>query len=479
MKYTKNAFPVIAIVLAVAILFSACRKINDSTTLGSGLIPPIDNINTFETFLDIESDNLLYNDTNKVYYADLHALGYISGDTEFGTTKGESYFNISYSNYLINPFYNKDSVVAIDSVVLSLGYDSYYGDTSSVQTVRVYELAQTSGFNDTSLYKYNQADFLTTGSELGSKSFQVKNLDDTILHIRKRDTTKLVNVLRIPLVNTLGTRFSNYDTTFSANGGFRSDSILKTLFRGLAIKADNSGNALTYISPSNNTNTRLTIYFQVKKNGVIDTTSVDFQHSSGGQANIIKRTPGGGWNNYLTNTGTNDDLLYIPGTPGSYGLLRIPALDTFRNVVVHRAEIIANPIRSAGDDMFPHQQALFLNRVSATGDSLLTFDADMLLSNNFTNYTYEINTFGGLIKSDSTYRFNISRYVQSMVTNRTTNYKMRLYTPVRTFVFSPGYNAINQIYVTDQPGYGRVVLAGGSYINPAKRLRMRLVYSKL
>ena len=479
MKYTKNAFPVIAIVLAVAILFPACRKINDSTTLGSGLIPPIDNINTFETFLDIESDNLLYNDTNKVYYADLHALGYISGDTEFGTTKGESYFNISYSNYLINPFYNKDSVIAIDSVILSLGYDSYYGDTSSVQTVRVYELAQTSGFNDTTLYKYNQADFLTTGAELGSKSFQVKNLNDTILHIRKRDTTKLVNVLRIPLVNTLGTRFKNYDTTFTANGGYRSDSILKTLFRGLAIKADNSGNALTYISPSDNSNTRLTIYFQVKKNGVIDTTSVDFQHSSGGQANIIRRTPGGGWDNYLTNTGTNDDLLYIPGAPGSYGLLRIPALDTFRNVVVHRAEIIANPIRTAGDDMFPQQQALFLDRVSATGDSLLTFDADMLLSNNFTNYTYEINTFGGLIKSDSTYRFNISRYVQSMVTNRTANYKMRLYTPVRTFVFSPGYNAINQIYVTDQPGYGRVVLAGGSYINPAKRLRMRLVYSKL
>jgi hypothetical protein len=478
-KYTKKAFPVIAIVSAVAILFSACRKINDATELGGGLIPPIDNIKTFETFLDIESDNLLFNDTNKVYFADLHALGYISGDTEFGTTKGESYFNISYPNYLIYPFYNKDSVVAIDSVVLSLGYDSYYGDTNSVQTVRVYEIAQSAGFNDTTLFKYNQADFLTTGSELGSKSFQVKNLNDTILHIRKRDTTKLVNVLRIPLVNTLGTRFRNYDTTFTANGGFRSDSIFKSLFRGLAIKADNSGNALTYINPSDNSNTKLTVYYQVRKNGTIDTTSVDFLHATGGQANVIRRTPAGGWNTYLANAGTNDDLLYIPGTPGSYGLLRIPALDTFRNVVVHRAEIIATPIRTPMDDMFPHQQALFLDRVSATGDSALTFDADMSLSNNFTNFTYEINTFGGLIKSDSTYRFTISRYVQNMVTNRTTNYKLRLYTPVRTFVFSPGYNSSNQIYVTDQPGYGRVVLAGGSYVNPAKRLRMRLVYSKL
>ncbi len=479
MKYTKTAFSGIAIVLAVAILFAACRKINDATELGSGLIPPIDNINTFETFLDIETDNLLYNDTNKVYYSDIHALGYISNDPEFGTTRAESYFNISYSNYLIYPFYRKDSVVAIDSVVLSLGYDSYYGDTNSVQTVRVFEIAQAAGFNDTTLFKYNQADFLTTGGELGSKSFQIKNLDDTILHIRKRDTTRLANVLRIPLTTALGTRLKNYDTTFTANGGFRSDSIFKTLFRGLAIKTDNSGNALAYIKPADNINTKLTVYYQVRKNGTIDTTSVDFLHATGGQANTIIRTPGGGWNTYLANTGTNDDLLYIPGTPGSYGLLRIPALDTFRNSVIHRAEIIATPIRSAQDGTFPQQQALFLDRVSATGDSALTFDTDMGLSNNFSNYTYQITSFGGLLKSDSTYRFNISRYVQSMVTKRTTNYKLRLYSPVRTFVFSPGYNASNQIYVTDQPGYGRVVLAGGSYVNPAKRLRLRLVYSKL
>lgn len=479
MKNTKRVFPYIAIVLAVAILFSGCRKINDATTLGDGLIPPVDNITTFETFLPIESDNLLYNDTNKVYFADLHALGYISGDTEFGTTKAESYFNISYPNYLIYPFYRKDSIVAIDSVVLSLGYDSYYGDTNSVQTVRVFEIAQNAGFNDTTLFKYNQPDIATTGGELGSRSFQVKTLDDTILHIRKRDTTKLVNVLRIPLTNALGTRFTNYDTTFTANGGWRSDSIFKTLFRGLAIKSDNNGNALTYIKPSDNINTKLTVYYQVRKNGTIDTTSVDFLHSTGGQANTIRRTPAGGWNSYLANAGSNDDLLYIPGTPGSYGLLRIPALDTFRNVVVHRAEIIATPIRSANDGTFPHQQALFLDRVSATGDSALSFDSDMALSNNFSNYTYEINSFGGLIKSDSTYRFNLSRYVQSMVTKRTTNYKLRLYTPVRTFIYSPGYGASNQIYVTDQPGYGRMVLAGGSYVNPAKRLRMRLVYSKL
>jgi len=477
-KNTRLVLTGIAIVSAVAISFTACQKINEATDLGDGLIPPVDNITTFEAILDIESDNKTYTDSNKVYFSDEQAVGFIN-DPLYGTTHADAYFNVSYGNPLINPFINKDSVVAIDSVVLSLSYAGYYGDTNAVQTVRVFEIAQNAGFNDTTVYKYNHPDFLTTGAELGSKSFQVKNLDDSILHIRKRDTTKLVNVIRIPLSNQLGNRFKLYDTTFSANGGFRSDSIFKTLFRGLAIKADNSGNALTYIAPSDNINTKLTIYYQVKKSGVIDTTFVDFLHSTGGNANLVNRNPAGAWNSYLTNGTPNDDLIYLQSTPGSYASLRIPALDTFRNVLVHRAEIIANPIRSTQDDIFLQPQALILDRLNTAGDTASTFDADMSISNNFSNYTYEINSFGGFLKSDSTYRFNISRYVQNMVTRRTGNQLLRLYAPVRTFLYSPGYNAINQIYIGDKVGYGRVLIAGGNYVNPDKRIRLRLVYSRL
>ena len=159
--------------------------------------------------------------------------------------------------------------------------------------------------------------------------------------------------------------------------------------------------------------------------------------------------------------------------------MKIPGLDTFSNTVIHRAEIVATPLRSTQDDIFVQPFGLFLDRINTTGDTASTFDIDMSLTNNFTAYTYDISSFGGLLKSDSTYRFNISRYVQNIITTRNTNYKLRLYSPIRAFVYSPGYNAINQVYVTDRVAYGRVVLAGGSYINPSKRMRLRLVYSKL
>ena len=348
MKNSNSVFYFSAIITSVAILFSACKKLNESTELGGGLIPPIDNINTFETYLDVITDNKVFDDTTKVYFNDGMAIGHISNDPEFGATHANAYFNIGspyFRNTTANTFYpfiNKDSVI-IDSVILSLSYSTFYGDTNSVETIRVFEIAQNPGFSDSTLYKYDTTDFQVTGAELGSKSFQVKNLDDSILHIRKKDTTKLVNVIRIPLQNQLGTRLASYDTSNTSNGGFRNDSIFKSLFRGFAIKADNTGNALAYFSPSDQVNTKLVVYFQVTKNGIKDTTFTEFYHQTLGQANIVTRTAANGWLSYLTNGLPEDDKVYLQSIPGSYASIRIPALDTFKNAVIHRAELLFNP----------------------------------------------------------------------------------------------------------------------------------------
>lgn len=483
-KYRQPVGFLLAILTLVLLLSSACRRINEATDLGDDLIPAIDNITTFETFLDIETDNKRFNDTTKVLFTDQLMVGHITSDPEFGGIHGNAYFNIVPAGEFVNPFINKDSVIGIDSVVLSLAYQGYYGDTNSFETLSVYEIAPGPSFKDTVLYKYSEPDFPTTGSMLGSKTFQVKQLDDTVLHIRKRDTTKLVNVIRIPITNALGTRFSLYDTSNTANGGFRNDSIFKTLFRGFQVKAENAGNALVYFLPTDNSATKLTVYYRLKReNGVKDTTSTDFYHLTSGQANAINRTEGGNYLAYLNNGIPNDDLLYISNAPGSYGLLTIPGLSTFQNAVIHRAEIIATPIRTIPSDAtFVQPQGLYLDRINSTNDTALTFDVDQSLTwngNPNEAFNYNLTSFGGLLKSDSTYRFNISRYIQNLVTNRGTNYRMRLYSPIRSVMYSSLYKVKNNVFVTDQPAYGRVVLAGGNYAVPAKRLRLRIVYSKL
>ena len=478
MKNSNFVLFFLAIMTTVAILFSACKKLNESTELGGGLIPPVDNINTFETYLDVITDNKIFTDTTKVYFSDNLGVGHISNDPEFGTTHADAYFNISSNFYPFYPFFNKDSVI-IDSVVLSLSYNSFYGDSTSFQTIQVSELAQTAGFNDTSLYKYDHPDFLLTGGVIGSKTFQVKSLKDSILYIRKKDTTKLANVIRIPLPIQLGTRLAGYDTTNTSNGGYHSDSIFKTLFRGFAIKANSSGNALTYFTPSDKSKTKLIVYFQVTKNGIKDTISTEFFHQTLGQANIIKRTALNGWASYLSNSLPDDDKIYLQSIPGSYASLKIPGLDTFKNAVIHRAELVLNPLRSSQDAIFIQPSGLFLDRINNSADTAFTFDRDMDVQASGPDFTYNYSSFGGGLKSDSTYRFTLSKYVQDIITLKYPNQTLRLFAPVRAFVFSKRYNASSQMFITNEPAYGRVVLGGGNYAVTGKRLRLRIIYSKL
>ncbi len=131
-----------SILFSFFLIASGCKKINEATTLGGDLIPPVDNINTFEVLLDAKTKTVLYNDSTKLAFGEQVALGHIN-DPEFGETTANVYFNISRQSYRNDPFPVKtiaDSFY-IDSVVLSLSYTGAYGDSNSLQTVRVYAVS--------------------------------------------------------------------------------------------------------------------------------------------------------------------------------------------------------------------------------------------------------------------------------------------------------------------------------------------------
>lgn len=435
-------------------------------------MPAVDNVHTFEVSLSAVTKNILFNDTTEVLYPDLVALGDVN-DPEFGHTHANVDFNIVPSVNGSYPFINKDSV-AIDSVVLSLGYRSAFGDTmnNGIQTVRVYEIAQNAPFYDTAFYKYTDpnSDFPTVGPELGSATFAIKNLQDTITLTRRGDTTHVNNVLRIPLDNSLGTRFAQYDTA----KGYKNDSLFQTLFRGLALKADPTGNALSYFSLSDVTNTKLTVYFRVTLNGKQDTTSFDYYHSLNGQSNYVNREIGGNYLAYL-NSGAGDRI-YLQSAPGSYASIKIPQLDTFSNKVIHRAEIVAVKIPSTGDDAFAAPRQMMLDRVNKSGDTVFMLQQDLVAAS---SGSIGFSSFGGTLHADNTIRFNISRYVQGIITRHEPNDTLRMYAPLRTDVYNSSIKTKIRIPVIDAIAKGRVVLGGGSYDDSTMRLRLRIIYSNL
>src|SRR4030095_8022917 len=102
--------------------------------------------NTFETVLDIISNNVLPTDTTEMPYNLDHAIGIIENDLDFGKTDAALYFDVSPSTYKVYPFGNKDSVITVDSVILSLAYKALYGDSNSMQRFEVFEIDQHADF---------------------------------------------------------------------------------------------------------------------------------------------------------------------------------------------------------------------------------------------------------------------------------------------------------------------------------------------
>ena len=470
----------VAVLLSAILLYSSCTKI-DTTDLGNELIPGSDNVETLDTILDVITDNLLpVNDTTKMLYTELHTVGIIENDAEFGRTEAHMYNSFVPSTSHSYPFINPDTV-KIDSVVLSLSYSRLYGDSNSVQQFEVREINPIFNFKDTG-YLITGPDIPVRPEILGSRAALFYTLNDSVRYRNGKDTVRSQSELRIKLDTAWARRFVDYDTT--AGGGYNNDSIFMTKFRGLEVRATDASpvkRALAYFNINDNTKTRITFYCRIQNNGKTDTIAPYFFYSARSpQANIVRSNPAHGYLANVTNGIENDDKLYIQTTPGSFVKVSIPGLSTLDNRVIHRAELIFEKIPTIEQNYYPPPPNLFIEAFSTTGDSIFTIRNDFIPSN--TNPGYDVSTLGGIIRNDK-YVFTLTRYVQSIVTKKETSYTLRISYP---FTAQPYYlnsedRIIGRIPIVINPTLagGRVVLYGGNNPDTAKRVRLRITYSKI
>jgi hypothetical protein len=472
--------PLALLSISSILLFLSCNKINETTELGDELIPTVDNVNTFDTVLNVEAAYFPFDDSSVHFIAENMALGKIN-DPAFGTTTADMYFNLSSQVYGASPFLHKDSVLKIDSVILSLSYRGAYGDTTAAGqiSVQVSEISDPN-FYDTVLYRFDHPGF-TSGSSLGGRTFSTRQLKDSVRVGQKRDTVSVANVLRIPLNNSIGEKLKDFGA--AAGQPYYNDTLFRKAFRGLAVKTTNTtgSGTLAYFNTNDITNTRLIVYYQYKNaSGVKDTATAVYTHSVYSQANSIKRSASG---EYLANLSqSNSQKLYIQSSPtGSYIGMKIPGLDAFPNRVIHRAELIAYSVpsnNSSSDQVLTAPNRLFLDHKGTNNskDSAYLFEVD--IATGFDG-SLDLSSFGGTQRSDKSYRFNITRYVQGIVTRHERNDSLRLYAPLRSIVFARNLNQSISIPVLDAIAKGRVVIANSNYFDTTKRLRLRIVYSNL
>lgn len=492
-----------ALLVTMSTLFFACTKI-EYTTLGGNLVPEVDNINTFDTTLDVITENFQQSDdTTKLYYNDQLVVGQIINDPLFGPTNAAIYFEMkptSFSAYATAKNFIDSSLTAIpngyDSTVLSLKFDGGYGDSTQDIRFEVYTIA----LNDTlrrlqdTIYALNRS--FRTEALVGTKTVSLKSLLRDSISVSRSSilSYKKTMELRIPL-SDVNDRWKNLlrDTLALAD-----ESVYRTKFAGFAIKAVpvSTTGSLAYFSISD-TATKLQFYYRRKNAGVIDTTNTNFYFNpnNSGYANNVDWTRGRNSEIARYLTPGADSFIYVKANPGTQVRIRIPGLENVSNRIIHRAELKTYiiPDNATIDGFLAPPPVMYLERydTSAT-NSYLPIPRDLspnelygncFPSTNGINYGY----FGGYPRTERLnnidrqfYAFNVSQYVQQIVTHQLLNSPLRLTANMNAqyagCLSGVPFRATNNII-----SYGRAKLGGGGLRGTYApyKMRLRIIYSRI
>lgn len=480
MKLKKNVF----LALLFLLFTVACTKIITSD-IGSGLIPPVDGIFTKETTLVVSSKNAGF-DTTVVRISDDNLLGY-TNDPIFGKTTAEINIQLRPTFY---PFVFGDTsqkAMILDSAVLVLAYRGHLGDTTQSLGFRVKRIDFEEFFFLDSLYKTSSR--FGVGEDLTfnniPKFVNVQDLADSV----KPDpfNEKAAGQLRIRLSDDFGREMLNvWDTTF--NNFYDSDSTFTDAYRGLTISPEAVGNAMLRINLVD-TNTKVGIYYRVPNaDGTFD-TSVRYlrvNQFTSSHSNYIHReynAPAEIANFLPPNSNTEDSLLYFQASPGLFSNIKIQGLSGLPNMIVHRAELLFDQVYDPSDDITAPPN-LFMAAYST--DSMrrfaIPYDAQIFngtignLSTLGVNPRTKQDMLSG--KTISSYNFDVTRYVQSVVTRKEKEYDFVIWAPYYDFVFASEYSNFQLVLSTtglNFPGLGRIRVGGGN--NKRYPMRLHIVYS--
>lgn len=335
----------------------------------------------------------------------------------------------------------------LDSIVLSLAYQSYYGDTLAPQSVKVYRVNE--NFYKDSSYYSNQ-ELQITGELLGSKTFYPLPTDSVYV-----GTDTLGAQLRIRINPVIGQDIMN-----AAGSDLLADNTnFLEYFKGLYVTSmpvGNSGCIMSFNLLSNLS--ALTLYYKNDEDDSLKyTLSINencarfnhFNHSNYLNANPFLRSE------IYGDTAKGDSLLYLQGIAGLKIKIKYPyLLDFVKNgrIAVNKAELII-PVEDPDltyEDFYPAPEKLILIEEK---EGSIRFLLDQ----------YEGAAYFGGAYDDTRmqYKFNIARHLQQVIDGAKENLGLSLI-----------------VYNTDRPSKAnRVVLKGSK--RHADNFRLVLTYTKL
>lgn len=400
-------------------------------------------------------------------------LGYFK-DPVFGTTTASIAVSLTLptSNYSfgINP--------TLDSAVLVLPFVNFYGDSTNTNyAVEVRQLNE-EVFNQTSKSYYNNKHWNVNSTVIGSANFNAAYRDSITLQdivAGAKDTVKRVPAqLRIKLdPNFITNNIINLDSLKKINNKAFND-----YFKGLYISLNknnttNNGGVFTF-----DTNTagaaRLDLFYKTTSTtGTLDTISTSFNidGSLGYAVNELNwDLSGTDVETALQNT-SNNNTLYLNGLSGTQVKLDFPYIKKIKslgtNIAINRAELELKVVNGTDAPYAPIPQ-LKMFRWDIAHRPKFVPDEDPSDAR-YIGAGYIGGYYNAVTKS---YLFNLTGYIQDLMSGRTLNYGTFITTSSTSS--SGGYGSE---LAFDPFTLGRAVLGGAN--NPTYKVRLKIYYTDL
>ncbi|HNQ12737.1 MAG TPA: DUF4270 domain-containing protein [Bacteroidia bacterium] len=332
----------------------------------------------------------------------------------------------------------------VDSVILSLAYKGYYGDSTNIgsQNILVHRIAEDL-YRDTVYYS--------------NKKFTVSDqLADLTLTPAPYDSIEIAGVkkaphLRLKLENSFA---QNVILSQSGQTPLSTDAEWIKYFKGIQVSTNtsvaNGQGGIMYFDYTSSL-TRLTVYYHNDSDDSLNYEFVINDNSS--RVNHYEHN----FNGSVAGMSINDSILglqnvYLQSLSGTKIEIQLPHLLNLKNIPnlsINKAELII-PAQNISGNVYNAPVRLLVNAIDSTGNA--EFIQDIFESLTYYN--------GSLNESTAEYRFNIARHIQRLLNGSKQNYGL--------YLVASGA-AVNG---------NRVVLNGGGQINGTQRMRLAITYSQ-
>jgi len=411
-----NTYPLrgfVALIVLSAIFLFSCKKEPD--LVGLDLLPAGDRLNagymdtTTIVAYSVREDSVL---TSGMTYG---VVGSIY-DEVFGKTTASVYTQIRMTSNA--PTFGTNPVV--DSVVLVLPYYGLFGDSTAMQTFKVYELSGSMDV-DKKYYSNNTGIAYNTGSLLAEQTFLPRVKDSIFID---SSTTKLIPQLRLKFNNLFGEKILNAATNDLADN----DNFIQ-YFKGIVITVapENTSGAGSLVSFNlTSTLSRLKMYYHNTE----DTLVYNFEMEASARFNSYEH------NEYIEassdlkaqvinhDTLQGKNKLFIQAFGGTKVKLRFPYLKKWaadKKIAINDAQLM---MYNAGlTSSFNAPAKLTLRAI--INDTLQSVLVDESEGSSY---------FDGTYNDSKGYRFRISRYIQQLLIPATDDKGLYMFVPGASYI---------------------------------------------